>query len=394
MLTFTNEFTCTNYYDFPQFDSEDILYFDIETTGFSADVSSLYLIGCCYKKDHQFHFIQWFADTYDSEPDLLHSFFQLMEHFSALVHFNGDTFDIPYLEKKCAQYSLPYSFSSIQSIDIYKLISPYRKKLSFDNLKLKTIEKFLSIERNDNMDGKKLIKLYGTYMQERFKNKNPDKIEELQYLLLLHNQEDVQNLPAVSAILFYTDLFQSLPEIVNAGFYTKDKTSEISYKDILSNRQIPDCYAITFSIPLLFSSMLKIRENFCYPIQNCNKNVVLQLSEEQVILTLPVINDVLRYYYPNYKDYYYLPKEDKAIHKSVGIYVEKEYRKKATADTAYLSQKGLYLPQPTHVFTPAFQYERKEEISFFQLTEMTDVQSETFQLFLLQWWRKFFKDII
>ena len=316
------------------------------------------------------------------------------------------------------------------------------------------------------MDGKTLIKTYGTYMQERFKNKNPEKIKELQNLLLLHNQEDVQNLPAVSKILSYTDLFQSLPEIVNEGFYTEEQVSElvnagfyieeqmsklvnteiytkkqpseILAKNTLSSWQIPDCYVVTFSLPPLFTSMLKNREeNLYYPIPNSsqiprskltghqtcnaaelrgirpsrqspngcastsaqlvargNKTVMLQLSEEHAILTIPVINDVLKYYYPNYKDYYYLPKEDKAIHKSVGIYVEKEYRKKATADTAYLSRKGLYLPQPTPVFTPAFQYERKDELSFFQLTETTDVHSETFQLFLLQWWRKFLNDVI
>lgn len=388
MLTFTNDFYITDYYHFPHIDAEKILYFDIETTGFSADTSSLYLIGCCYKKEKHFHFIQWFADTYDSEPELLHAFFQFMRHFSALVHFNGDTFDIPYLEKKCIQYSLPYDFSSIESIDIYKKISPYRKKLSLENLKLKTIENFLSISRKDMMDGGKLIKLYGSYMQEKFKNKNPENVKELQHILLLHNQEDVQNLPAITSILSYTDLFQTLPEILNAGFYEKDKVSEISFHDLFFKDKLPAYYCITFTVPLLFSSMLKKNTDFYYPILNSDKMVVLTLSKKNAVLTIPIINDKLNYYYPNYKDYFFLPKEDKAIHKSVGIYVEKEYRKKATADTAYLPQEGLFLPQLEPVFTPAFQYKRKNPLTFFQLTEMTDFQSEQFQLFLLQWWKK------
>ena len=31
--------------------SEETVYFDIETTGFSADVTALYLIGCIYFKE-------------------------------------------------------------------------------------------------------------------------------------------------------------------------------------------------------------------------------------------------------------------------------------------------------------------------------------------------------
>ena len=388
MLTITNDFDIIDYYHFPHMNFEDILYFDIETTGFSADTSSLYLIGCCYRKNHQFHLIQWFADTYDCESDLLHVFFQFIESFSVLVHFNGDTFDIPYLEKKCAQYSLPYNFSSIQSFDLYKKLSPYRKKLSLENLKLKTIENFLSIERKDVMDGKKLIKLYGTYMQERFKNKNPESIEELQHILLLHNQEDVQNLPLVCTILSYIDLFEKLPAILSADFYDKDTNSKLSLTDFISENTTHGYYRVSFSVPEQFSDLLKESPEFLYPLPNSNETVSLTFLKETAVLIIPVIKDQLNYYYPNYKDYFYLPKEDKAIHKSVGIYVEKEYRKKATADTAYFKQDGFFLPQLEPIFSPFFQYDRKDPFTFFQLTETIDFQSKQFQLFLLQWWMK------
>lgn len=384
MLTFTNDFTQTDYYHFPHIDAENILYFDIETTGFSVDTSSLYLIGCCYKKGKQFHFIQWFADTYDSEAELLHAFFQFMNNFSVLVHFNGNTFDIPYLEKKCAQYSLPYNFSSIQSIDIYKKVSPYRKNLSFKNLKLKTIENFLSITRKDGMDGKKLIKLYGTYMQERFKNKNPEKIEELQNILLLHNQEDVQNLPMVSSFLSYIDLFESLPEIIDISFFNKEHI-RLSNKISMCDINIPDYCCITFTVPERFS-LLRSEDSFFYTFLNNNYSVTLSFDKTTATLTLPVIHDTLKYYYPNYKDYFYLPKEDRAIHKSVGIYVEKEYRRKATTDTAYIKQTGLFLPQLEAVFHPFFQYQKKDKLSFFEISETLLSHKNQFHTFLLKWW--------
>ena len=65
---------------------KDLLFFDIETTGFSGDTSHLYLIGCTYHDASR-----------ESERELLTAFFAFMERFRILVHFNGDGFDIPYL---------------------------------------------------------------------------------------------------------------------------------------------------------------------------------------------------------------------------------------------------------------------------------------------------------
>ena len=42
---------------------EQLLFFDIETTGFSGDTSQLYLIGCVYHDGFGWKLIQWFADT-------------------------------------------------------------------------------------------------------------------------------------------------------------------------------------------------------------------------------------------------------------------------------------------------------------------------------------------
>ena len=62
------------------------------------------------------------------------------------------------------------------------------------------------------------------------------------------------------------------------------------------------------------------------------------------MLFLPVYSGELKYFYPNPSDYYYLPLEDCAMHKSVASFVEKEYRKKATAATCYTKKTGTFLP--------------------------------------------------
>ena len=72
----------------------ELLFFDIETTGFSGDSSNLYLIGCVFYRNHSWNLIQWFADRTDAEEEMLKAFFHFLKNFKILIHFNGDGFDI------------------------------------------------------------------------------------------------------------------------------------------------------------------------------------------------------------------------------------------------------------------------------------------------------------
>ena len=179
---------------------EDLLFFDIETTGFSGDYTHLYLIGCTYFQKGTWHLIQWFADTADSEAEILHSFFHFLEQFKTVVHFNGDGFDIPYLLKRCKAFKLPYDFSGVSSIDIYKKIKPFRSLLKLEQLKQKSIERFLGIYREDQYHGGQLIDVYKIYLQTHE--------DELYDMLMLHNREDLEGMPLILPILNYPDFFE------------------------------------------------------------------------------------------------------------------------------------------------------------------------------------------
>lgn len=56
---------------------EKCLFLDIETTGFTAKSSSLYLIGCAYFKEGCWYIRQWFAENPSEEAELLISFLNL-----------------------------------------------------------------------------------------------------------------------------------------------------------------------------------------------------------------------------------------------------------------------------------------------------------------------------
>ena len=68
-----------------KYGSDNIVFFDIETTGFSPKTTYLYLIGCIYYKDSAFHLIQWFAEDISEETLLISCFFEFIRDYDILV---------------------------------------------------------------------------------------------------------------------------------------------------------------------------------------------------------------------------------------------------------------------------------------------------------------------
>lgn len=315
---------------------EDLLFFDIETTGFSGDTSNLYLIGCVFYRENTWQLVQWFADTAQSEVELLHEFFKLLNDFKLLVHFNGDGFDIPYLQKRCRHFQLDYSFDSVESFDIYKKIKPYRCLLGLDSMKQKALEHFLGIFRQDKYNGGQLIEVYHDYLRSH------DKF--LYDMLILHNEEDLKGMPCILPILNYSDFLEH-------DFFFHD----IQYR---TETDIFGC-AETFAV-LNWESPYEI------PVPWTKENGLFTLHGEGNLLSAQALlfQGELRHYYPDYKDYYYLIYEDMAVHKSVGEYVEKDARKKATAKTCYTRHTGTFLPQSAPVFQPVMQKDYKDALTY------------------------------
>ena len=180
--------------------TENSLFFDIETTGFSAARTSLYLIGCAARKENLLIVDQFFAETPADESDVLHAFLDYLQNFDTIITFNGIGFDIPYLTNKCQKYKIPEPFSAYEYVDIYKMISGFRFLFALPNLKQKTVEQFIGLEREDAYNGGELIDVYKACQ------KNPDK--KLISLLKQHNYEDVIDMPKLLSVLSYVKLFE------------------------------------------------------------------------------------------------------------------------------------------------------------------------------------------
>ena len=117
------------------------IFFDIETTGFLAKNSHLYMIGILYvcKETNTFTTVQWFSNEKNDEYELLLSFKGFVQDYDTLIHFNGNGFDIPYLEAKCETYNVDIAFNEFKHIDIYK--SAFKLKKFFKTHKALQIRK-------------------------------------------------------------------------------------------------------------------------------------------------------------------------------------------------------------------------------------------------------------
>ena len=72
-----------------RFFTEQAIFFDIETTGFSPAHSSLYLIGCATRKADMLCIDQFFAESGSEESEVITAFFSLLAQYDTIITFNG-----------------------------------------------------------------------------------------------------------------------------------------------------------------------------------------------------------------------------------------------------------------------------------------------------------------
>ncbi len=289
-----------------------VCFFDIETTGLSPDVSSVYLIGVSYFDDGKLRIKQWYADDYKSEPKLLTGFANFLADYDMIIHYNGGRFDVPYLEKKYSTYQMDSPFGTIDRLDLYLEMPSGRDYFHAKDNKLTTMEQIAGYHRQDTFSGKECIHLYTEYIQKKY-FKDPLCDQKLRQLLL-HNHDDLIGTTVCVKLLSYRIYTPFHPT-----YYTEADMVWI-------------CDKLSSLVPR--------------PTRCEKDGVILRYDGNDVMLGIPLITDMMYHFFENYKDYYYLPAEDMAVHKSVGVYVDPAHRKKATKSICYIKKEGDFLPIP------------------------------------------------
>ena len=287
-----------------------LVFYDIETTGLSAYSSSLYLIGALTLENGKCTLYQWFVPALSDELPVLRAFFSFLRPDDLLISFNGDTFDRNYLEACAMQYSIPSPLKTLESADLLKRVRKCRQLLQLPDLRQKSIEAFLGIHREDRFTGGELIRVYEEYTQK------PS--DEALRLLLLHNEEDLLGMPLLLPVLLYGEAV-SAPG--NPEEIWQNKSGSLLF--------------VSYRFPHAFPRKLEYEDP---------AGIRCTFSEETLTVTIPVLHAELKYYFPNYRDYYYLPVEDRAIHKKLGRFVDKNFRVQASPENCFTKRSGLFVP--------------------------------------------------
>lgn len=175
-------------------DIEDqCIFLDIETTGLSKLNSEIFMAGFLYKSDENYILQQLFSTSSDSEWKLTNEMSQLLKEKKYIITYNGNSFDIPFYIHRCKINNQDTYIEKKIMLDLYQILSRYKQDLNYVNYKLKTVEKKIGISREDTLTGKDIIKLNTSY---RINPKN-----EYLEVMLLHNFEDIYNLPFIMKFL-------------------------------------------------------------------------------------------------------------------------------------------------------------------------------------------------
>lgn len=311
---------------------EDVLFFDIETTGLSARSAGLYLIGMLTYTDKKWTLLQYFCEDVADEPAVLQAFFELLRTKKTLISYNGDGFDIPFLRHMLEQYGLPYSFDAIESFDLFKKFRPLKRLLNLPDLKLKSCERFLGIDREDRFTGGELIEVYFEWQKT--------KVPALLDTLLLHNAEDIANLPNLLPLLRYRALPHS--DFQLRAHERDECTIHLHYLS-----------ALTLPRPM------DLRGDFW----------ALHAEGNAVELYVQLFEGERKLFFADFEHYYYLPAEDQVIHQSLAEFVDRSARKKACARNCYQRVSGCFLPECSEVYTPALQAEYRDKLRYAQYSD-------------------------
>ena len=185
---------------------------------------------------------------------------------------------------------LPSPFGELPSIDLYQLLRSCQTLFKLSRMKQPDLENLFPSIHRIHCDGGQCIRLYRSYI----KKKDPSALETV----LGHNQEDLCGLGSVYTLLSYKFLY--------LGEY------EPSAVRMHGQEELVITLALKHPVPV--------------PVSCVTEEFYLTVNDSEAKLLLHLRDGKLRQYYPNYKDYEYLPGEDQAIPKSLSRYVDKSLR--------------------------------------------------------------------
>ncbi len=329
---------------------EEMLFFDIETTGLRKETTQLYLIGCACLLDGTWTVKQWLTENLYDEYYVLEEFLEFASGFRYLMHFNGDRFDIPYLQYKCEYYATGTDLSGFQSYDIYARIRAARNLLGGGSLSQKSLECLMGIDRDDQLDGGRLIPVYYEYEKTR--------AAELEKLLLLHNYDDIQGMLKILPMISFGSMFEG----------------EFSFERMNEEKPFV-CFQYHLDHPLPLSAEVFLDQDTKGRFRICDgtrePSVCIRAEDESLQIRFRSMETTGCFPLKPVSDYYYVPELDSVIHKDVASFLDRSKRQKATAANCMIRKSGQFLPLVAEGPLRTFYHTENRKIALADCEELT-----------------------
>lgn len=168
------------------------VWLDIETTGFSPHSSQVTLIGWVLPMPQGRRLEQVFADTPEDEVAILRLAFLPLQRAGAVITFNGQRFDLPFLAQRAMAHGvrMPGFLHRDLLVDAHAW-DPERRLVP--DHRLQTLMRHFGLRRADASNGQEMVLAYRRWLRHR--------AERDRQFILDHNADDLLRLPELTMYL-------------------------------------------------------------------------------------------------------------------------------------------------------------------------------------------------
>lgn len=173
-----------NNQDLSGLDLKKALFIDTETTGLSGGVGTCaFLIGVGYFSDSGFIVDQYFMNDFNEEMAMLKRLSDFVRDYSAIVTYNGKSFDIPLLNSRHIYLGLTSPFEKMHHIDLLHCVRRLWNHRLQDCMLTTAESQLVTALREGDVAGYLIPAIYFEFLSSR----DPRPLKPVLY----HNEKDI-----------------------------------------------------------------------------------------------------------------------------------------------------------------------------------------------------------
>lgn len=243
------------------------------------------------------------AEKESDEYDILLALPELLADTDEIITFNGNAFDIPFLRRKLNAYDLPDAFADMKTRDLMLDYRVVAQVLALPSKKLADFAEYIASHPGNRTFKNASVFQDDTRQTERRSRNLPEKAQET-----ILPPDDAQRTLEILGFDAFCELLHGV-----FTFRTASLSGGLFVMELTTPHPAP-CRISLHDAPFH-----------------------LVFEENKVLLSSRMENGCIRFYHSDVKNYYYLPAEGFAVHKSVGTFVDPSHRQKAVRENCFTS---------------------------------------------------------